>query len=338
MDPESAHDRTLAALDLAQRTGMGRNLLSRIAGEVPEEPVQLLGLTFPNVIGVAAGFDKDVKAVAGLAQLGFGHIEVGTITPRPQAGNPKPRVYRLPADSAIINRMGFPNCGMEVAIERLSKLQSADRRYVLGVSLGKQKDTPLELAAEDYKAVLRSVFPYADYLAVNVSSPNTLELRYLQGQKYLGDLLGALATENALQASRNRIAPRALLVKIAPDLTRTELNDILQAVSDNEIAGVIATNTTVNRDGLQDKNHDQTGGLSGKPLASRSLDIIKLIARETAGRLPIIAVGGIQTASDVNVRLDAGASLVQIYTALVYEGPGLVGRLLRELSNPHQAT
>lgn len=334
MDAESAHDRTISALSLAQNRAPGRSLLQHIAGPLPKQPVEFCGLTFPNCLGVAAGFDKEIRATEGLGLLGFGHIEVGTITPQPQQGNDRPRVFRLPEDEAIINRMGFPSAGARAAGERLKALATADREYVIGVSLGKQKETPLAQAAEDYIYVLQAVFPYADYMAVNISSPNTPELRELQGEEYLGALLGALTAENKRQASKLQLMPRPLLVKIAPDLSDLELNTILQVALDNEIDGIIATNTTITRIGLSSSNQYQAGGLSGKPLASRSQDVISSIARETAGKLPIIAVGGILTADDVRIRLDAGASLVQIYTALVYEGPGLAGRILRELAVP----
>lgn len=334
MDPEVAHERTISALALAQERSAGRSVLQRIAGPLPQEAVNLLGLTFPNLLGVAAGFDKDGQAVEGLALLGFGHIEVGTITPQPQAGNEKPRIFRLPEDGAIINRMGFPSCGMVAAAERLKALAASDRETIVGVSLGKQKETPLAQAAEDYVEVLQAVFPYADYLVVNISSPNTPELRELQGEKYLGDLLHALTAENKQQASRLQIRPRPLLVKIAPDLSHSELSTILQVTQDNEIDGIVATNTTISRNGLCGKNKDQVGGLSGRPLTAQSLEIISLIARESAGRLPIIGVGGISTADDVRATLDAGADLVQLYSALVYEGPGLAGSILRDLAVP----
>ncbi len=333
MDAESAHDRTISALALAQDRAAGRSFLRRIAGALPQQPVKLFGLKFPNCLGVAAGFDKEVRAAEGLALLGFGHIEVGTITPLPQAGNEKPRVFRLAEDEAIINRMGFPSAGMRPAREQLKALATADKRYIVGVSLGKQKETPLTQAAEDYIQVLRTVFPYADYVAVNISSPNTPELRKLQGEEYLSNLLGDLAAENKRQASELQVARRPLLVKIAPDLSRSELNTILQVAIDNEIDGIIATNTTTSRNSLSDKNRDQGGGLSGRPLSAQSLEILSSITRETGGQLPIIAAGGIFTADDVRARIDAGASLVQIYTALVYEGPGIAGRILRELAN-----
>jgi dihydroorotate dehydrogenase len=337
IDPETAHDRTISALALAQRQALGRSILRQIAGQLPSQPVNLFGLTFPNCLGVAAGFDKEIQATTGLALLGFGHIEVGTITPQPQSGNDRPRIFRLPEDEALINRMGFPSNGANAAHQRLESLSETKRDFVIGVSLGKQKETPLYQAAGDYINVLQTVIAFADYLAVNISSPNTPELRKLQGEKYSADLLGALTAANKLQSSKLQIKPRPLLVKIAPDLSDKELDSILQVTLDNEIDGIIAANTTLGRNGLRNANRDQAGGLSGKPLASRSLEIISTIARETSGRLPIIGVGGIFTADDVRARLDAGASLVQIYTALVYEGPGIAGHILRELNKPDEA-
>ncbi len=319
---------------MAQTNTLGRSLLEKIAGELPSQPVQLFGLTFPNVLGIAAGFDKDAQAAEGLALLGFGHVEVGTITPRPQAGNAKPRVFRLLEDRAIINRMGFPSKGMLVAGERLKKLAERERTYIIGASLGKQKETPLEEAAEDYAQVLEAVFPYADYLVVNISSPNTPELRELQGEKYLGGLLAALTAANERRADELGKRKRPLLVKIAPDLGDADLHTILSVVLDKGIDGIVATNTTITRDGLQSPKRDETGGLSGEPLRDMSLHVINEIARQTSGRLPIIAAGGISTGDDVRARLDAGASLVQIYSALVYAGPGLAGQIIRELAAP----
>lgn len=332
LDPESAHERTLDALALAQSNPPGRALLRRIAGELPQQPVQCCGLIFPNVLGIAAGFDKDIRVAPGLALLGFGHIEVGTVTPQPQVGNPRPRIFRLPADEALINRMGFPSGGMARAQANLRALAEVQRDYIVGVSLGKQKETPLADAAEDYVAVMGEVAPYADYLAVNISSPNTPELRNLQGRVYIGGLLSRLVAENKrLAAAQDLGRPRPLLVKIAPDLTHDELLDILQAALESGVDGIIATNTTLSRAGLQDAQRNETGGLSGRPLAARSLEVVSAISRETSGALPIIAVGGISSAADVRAHLDAGASLVQLYTALVYQGPGLAGQILRRL-------
>ncbi|MCP4415883.1 MAG: quinone-dependent dihydroorotate dehydrogenase [Chloroflexi bacterium] len=334
MDAEKVHDRTLRLLQLAQG-GAGRPFLKKVAGNIPNQPVQLAGLTFPNPLGMAAGFDKDVRVATGLSLLGFGHIEVGTLTPRPQMGNPRPRIFRLTADGAIINRMGFPNGGVATAVPRLQKLAAAPRSFVLGVSLGKQKETPLAEAAHDYCEVMQAVFPFADYLAVNISSPNTPGLRVLQGGDYLGRLLATLVTKNEALAQLQGSVKRPLFVKIAPDLSWAELDEILTAVQDNQIDGIIATNTTISRSGLTDSNQSESGGLSGLSLRQQSNEIIRYIFRQTNGRLPIIGVGGVRSVADMQAKLDAGASLVQLYTGLVYEGPNLPGRLLRGLFSDH---
>ena len=328
-DAEWVHEQTLGALTLAGKTAVFHPLFRVIAGSLPRRPVSLFGLTFPNVLGMAAGFDKDVRVAEGLALLGFGHVEVGTLTPRPQEGNPRPRIFRLREDGALINRMGFPNGGVEAALPRLQALGEKQRDFVLGVSLGKQKETPLAEAEGDYVAVMTAVYPYADYLAVNISSPNTPGLRELQGGRYLDHLLGVLQGENGRLATQHGGKKRPLLVKIAPDLTWAELDEILAACQSNSVDGIIATNTTVSREGLTATNRGEMGGLSGVPLCQRSTDIIAAIARQTS--LPIIGVGGVRTAVDAQQKLDAGASLVQLYTGLVYEGPGLPGRILRGL-------
>lgn len=329
LDAEWSHHLTLAMLRRAQSNSLGKQILSRIAGDLYSQPVEIAGLTFPNVLGVAAGFDKDVIVASGLAQLGFGHVEVGTLTPKPQEGNPKPRVFRLPSDHALINRMGFPNCGVLEALPRLKELQLKPRSFVLGVSLGKQKDTPLAEAADDYLFVMQKVYLYADYLAVNISSPNTPGLRELQGSGYLGNLLGILVGENIRLSRQTGVPQRPLFLKISPDISSEDLDDILFAALANHIDGLIATNTTISRDGLQHKNKNQTGGLSGRPLKKRSADWIREIHTRTEGRLPIIGVGGIDDFESMQSMLAAGASAVQIYTGLVYQGPGLPGRLLR---------
>ena len=331
LDAESVHEWTLSLLALTQVRGL-RPFLHKIAGQLPKHPVEVAGLTFPNVLGMAAGFDKDARVATGLAALGFGHVEVGTLTPRPQGGNPRPRIFRLPADGALINRMGFPNGGVATAVPRLRQLAAKPRAFVLGVSLGKQKETPLAEAVGDYCTVMQAIYPDADYLAVNISSPNTPGLRDLQGGDYLGQLLRALVAENAALASQHSLAKQPLFVKIAPDLTYAELDEILTAVQDNKIDGIIATNTTVSRAGLTDAKINEAGGLSGVPLRQQSNDLIRHISRQTNGRLPIIGVGGVRTVADVQEKLDAGASLVQLYTSLIYEGPGLPGRLLRGLA------
>jgi dihydroorotate dehydrogenase len=331
VDAEKAHDRALAWLGQAQELALGRLVLRLIAGPLPDRPVDLLGLTFPNVLGVAAGFDKDARVATGLALLGFGHVEVGTLTPRPQAGNPKPRIFRLPDDGALINRLGFPNGGVEAALPRLHALSRSDRRFVLGVSLGKQKETPLEEAATDYGTVMRAVYPYADYLAVNVSSPNTPGLRLLQEVACLRQLLIALRSGAEELAIKLQTKRRPLLVKIAPDLSWPELDDILLAVTEIGIDGIIATNTTLNRSGLTDRHKDEQGGLSGPPLRQRSNEIIAYIRKYAGDQLPVIGVGGVSSVEDVRGKLAAGASLVQMYTGLVFEGPRLSGRILRQL-------
>ncbi len=332
LDAEEAHERILGTLEWAQANALGRATIRAVAGSIPNQPVELFGLTFPNVLGMAAGFDKDVRVAAGLAQLGFGHIEVGTLTPRPQVGNPRPRIFRLREDQAVVNRMGFPNGGVEAALPRLKALAESDHPFIVGVSLGKQKETPLTDAVDDYLTVMQAVFPYADYLAVNISSPNTPGLRELQGGDYLGRLLSQLMEQNWALAERHSVPKRPLLVKIAPDLSPGELDEILDTVMAAHIDGIIATNTTLGRDNLVSPQQTEQGGLSGAPLAYRSTEIIAAIARRTEGKLPIIGVGGVVSAEDVRAKLDAGASLVQLYTSMVYEGPGLPGRLLRALA------
>lgn len=330
-DPEEAHDWALNRLERFQSSSLGRWMLRRMAGRNLSAPVKAFGLTFPNALGVAAGFDKDVRVAYGLGLLGFGHVEVGTLTPKPQPGNPKPRIFRLPAYRAVINRMGFPNCGAEAAVPRLRELMKRPQRPVIGVSIGKQKDTPLAYAVGDYKAVMAAVYEYADYLAVNISSPNTPGLRELQGAKYLEDLLQALTGESQNLAKSRGLKAKPLLVKIAPDLTWPELDEILAAVMASRIQGIIATNTTISREGVSGAGADESGGLSGRPLARRCTEVISYINRQTAGRLPIIGVGGIETASDARVKLDAGAVLIQVYTGFIYQGPRMASRILRGL-------
>lgn len=332
IDAETTHERAVTALVRAQGSVFGRKLLHTLRGTIQPDPVQLFGLTFPNCIGVAAGFDKDVRVASGLAALGFGHIEVGTLTPWFQQGNPRPRIFRLKEDDALINRMGFPNHGALAAVPRLQALNRKPRDFILGVSLGKQKETPLADAVEDYIIIMRAVYGYADYLAVNVSSPNTPGLRDLQGRAYLNAMLSRLSAEATILGGASRRKP--ILLKIAPDLTWDELDEILSAALDNGIDGIIATNTTISRNGLHDANRGETGGMSGTPLRARSTAVIAHIHAQTGGKLPIIGVGGVVSADDVRAKLDAGASLVQIYTGLVYAGPRMAGRILRDLNRP----
>ena len=288
---------------------------------VERKPVEVFGLTFPNPVGIAAGYDKDGQAFRGLSALGAGHVEIGTVTPEPQAGNPRPRIFRLPEDEALINRMGFPGRGMDAVLQSVTGPRP--QNLVVGINIGKNKDTPNSQAVKDYLALLRGFAPEADYIAINVSSPNTVGLRELQGGEALRALLSVCIEErDQLRARLDK--PLPVLVKLAPDLNDQELDEALDAVLHSGIDGVIATNTTVNRTGLKSPKQGERGGLSGKPLSSASTDMIEKISRRTDGSLPIIGVGGIMSADDARVKLQAGASLVQVYTGLVYHGPGLI--------------
>jgi dihydroorotate dehydrogenase len=386
LDPETAHLLTLQLIRLGAYQPF--NLLLRAIYTVPGKPVEAFGLHFPNPVGLAAGYDKDGLAWRGLATLGFGHIELGTVTPRPQPGNPKPRVFRLVEDRAVINRMGFPGLGADYVARRLrgspgssilSRISCGtgcgspgsstwrgspsssvvvpvpgyhpeslagrgtgrhrtlsrcsvgnDRRVIVGVNLGKNKDTPLENAASDYITLMRQFIPLADYLAINVSSPNTVGLRQLQDREMLEGLLGAIAMERAnISATRGGHAP--ILVKLAPDLTDEELDDALEVILRTGMDGVIATNTTLERTGLRSNRREETGGLSGEPLRVRSETVLRAVVKKLDGRLPVISVGGIMRPEDARARLDAGAALVQVYTGLVYAGPGLVKQIVQEL-------
>lgn len=319
-------------MEATQAFPPGRALLRAIAGRIPESPLTVLDLRFPNRLGMAAGFDKDLRVSDALGLLGFGHVEAGTLTPRPQPGNPKPRIFRLEEDRALINRMGFPNAGVRAAVRRLRRLRrTAPRGMVLGVSIGKQKETPLEDAARDYIAVMNRIWPHADYLAVNISSPNTPGLRELQGGDYLLDLCRRLVRHNDRLDRRLAIGRRPLLVKIAPDMTFEELDGLLDKVLEAGVDGIIATNTTLSREGLRSPRAAEEGGLSGAPLARRSTEFIARIRQKAGPRFPIIGAGGIFTPEDVREKLDAGADLLQIYTAFVYGGPTFPGRLLRAM-------
>lgn len=329
-DAEQVHELTLAALESAEKLPLSTTALHTIRGRLPNKPVDVFGLTFPNPLGMAAGFDKDVRVASGLAALGFGHIEVGTLTPRPQIGNPKPRIFRLASDGAIINRMGFPNGGVEAALPRLRKLAHKKRDWVLGVSLGKQKETELAHASADYVTVMQKVYPYSDYLAVNVSSPNTPGLRELQGRAYLDQLLGTLMEEGERLAAQYDLKSKPLLLKIAPDMDNASLDEILAAAEAAGIAGMIATNTTISRDNLTHPNKIETGGMSGRPLRQRSTEVVRYISENS--QLPIVGVGGVNSAESAQEKLDAGATLIQLYSGLIYEGPRLPGQILRGLA------
>jgi len=288
-------------------------------------PVELFGLKFTNRLGIAAGFDKNGVVVEQLASLGFGFVEVGTVTLQPQRGNPRPRLFRLPSDRALINRLGFNNDGAHAVAERLSKL---DRRCIVGVNIGRNKDIPNEGAVENYLACFEIMQPVADYVAVNVSSPNTPNLRDLQRAESLEPLLSALAAKNS------EIGRKPLLVKVAPDLTEAEIEVTVDVCLSFAIDGIIATNTTVSRDGLQtsDVARFGDGGLSGRPLFERSNMVISTIDRYSGGKLPIVGVGGIFTAEDALAKLAAGASLVQAYTGFIYGGPSFPADVSRSLA------
>jgi len=341
-DPETAHSLTLQALRTLQYVPFSLRILARFFATSPK-PVSAFGLTFRNPVGLAAGYDKDALALRALAALGFGHIEVGTVTPRPQPGNPGPRLFRLVEDEALINRMGFPGRGAEaVAVslrgaQRRSKLQigqgivspqgsAARNDPVIGVNLGKNKDTPLEEAAGDYVALARIFTPLADYLVINVSSPNTVGLRRLQGRDMLENLLSEISAER-----HSSPVTRPILVKLAPDLKHDELDDALGVILDKGMDGVIATNTTLGREGLSSKLSEESGGLSGRPLRVRSEAVLVEVVKRVAGRIPVISVGGIISPEDARRRLDLGAALVQVYTGLVYAGPGLIKQIVERL-------
>jgi len=329
LDPEVAHRLSLATVSRVGQIPPLRAALASVFGGPEADAVEAFGLRFPNRVGLAAGYDKDGEAWRGLAALGFGHIEIGTVTPEPQAGNPKPRVFRLVEERSLINRMGFPGRGAAYVAERLRG--RARGGPVIGVNIGKQKSTPIEEAADDYEELIDVFGPLADYLAVNISSPNTPDLRRLQERGFLEALLGRIT------ARRDEIAERLgrrvpVLVKLAPDLSDQQLVDAVDSIVEAGIDGIIATNTTISRDGLAHPLADEEGGLSGAALTEKSTRIIVTIREHTGGAIPIVGAGGIMSPADARAKLDAGATLVQIYTGLIYEGPGLVKRILKGLA------
>ena len=326
LNPETAHHLTLQLMRISGIQPIYTILRDIYAA--PSKPVEAFGLTFKNPIGLAAGYDKDGIAVRGLSTLGFGHIEVGTVTPRPQPGNPKPRVFRLVEDEAVINRMGFPGKGAEFVERRLWNLIETKRTTMLGINLGKNKDIPLEEASKDYTYLVRVFMLRADYLTINISSPNTIGLRRLQGRRMLENLLGDIANERRIIAE-DHFGYAPILVKLAPDLSDEELDDALGVILDTGMDGVVATNTTLAREGLRSKYREETGGLSGSPLRVQSEAMLEKIVRLVDGRVPIVSVGGIMCPEDAKRRLDMGATLIQIYTGLVYRGPGFI----KEISN-----
>lgn len=326
LPPEAAHHFVTFLLKFTLAIpGMRSIFTKRYTVKDARLETEVFGIGFPNPVGLAAGFDKQADLYDDMAALGFGFIEVGTITPRSQPGNPKPRMFRLPKDKGLINRMGFNNGGLPKAIANLSKRKQTP---IIGVNIGKNKVTPNERAIEDYEQCFRELFPYADYFVVNVSSPNTPNLRELQDKKPLTDLLTRLMAFNGQQAS-----PKPILLKIAPDLTNEQLDDIISITQSTGIAGLVATNTTISREGLQTEggNAAEQGGLSGKPLTKRSTEVIRYLRQKLGSDIPIIGVGGIHSEQDALEKLDAGASLLQVYTGFIYEGPMLVKRINRAI-------
>ena len=327
--PEKAHHLAVAVFKIILAIPILNSIIKsfyRVSDKRLER--NLFGLTFPNPVGLAAGFDKDGKYYRTMAGLGFGFIEVGTVTPKGQVGNPQPRLFRLPQDEGIINRMGFNNEGMDALVERLQKGKL--KNVIVGGNIGKNKVTPNEQAAEDYRLCFEALFPYVDYFVVNVSSPNTPNLRDLQEKEPLTKLLNLLQDLNRAKAS-----PKPILLKIAPDLTDSQLDDILDIVKDTKIDGLIATNTTISRANLKEKESRikeiGAGGLSGKPLKNRATEVIRYLHQQSNGQVKIIGVGGISSAEDALEKLEAGASLVQIYSGLIYEGPALIKRINKAL-------
>jgi len=316
LNPEASHELSLECIGAGERLGV-----TRLLNKVPDDPVEVMGLSFPNPIGLAAGLDKNGDYFNALGSLGFGFVEIGTITPLPQPGNPKPRLFRLTGNNAIINRMGFNNKGVEHLVNQVKT-----RRYdgILGINIGKNAKTPVENALNDYRVCLRKVYAWADYVTVNVSSPNTPGLRNLQFGESLTELLGGIKREQRkLAQEQERYVPIA--VKIAPDMTEAETVAVAETLLALDIDAVIATNTTIGREGVEtDPQHTEAGGLSGAPVRDKSTAIIRTLAKVLDGRIPIIGVGGIDSAEAAVEKMAAGASLVQIYSGFIYKGPALI--------------
>lgn len=322
-DPEWVHHTVFKSIKIANKIP-GVSSLLRTAYVVKDKSLErkLFGLTFPNPVGLAAGFDKDAKLFQELSHFGFGFVEIGTLTPKPQGGNPKKRMFRLAEDEGLINRMGFNNEGVEAAVKRLKK----NRGVLIGGNIGKNKITSNQEAVNDYIFCFNALFDFVDYFVVNVSSPNTPNLRALQDKEPLTHLLSTLKELN-----KKKQSPKPILLKIAPDLTEDQLKDIIEIVTSVKIDGVIASNTTLNRDGLQSSQKNEIGGLSGKPVKDRSTAVIRFLAENNNSAFPIIGVGGIHTPEDAIEKLKAGASLIQLYTGFVYEGPGVVKKINKSL-------
>ena len=325
-EPERAHRLSMALLEVVYRLKLSRLLF----GQCRDAPVRVLGLEFPNIVGLAAGLDKNGDHIDALAACGFGFIEIGTVTPKPQPGNPRPRLFRLVDDEAIINRMGFNNEGVEHLVENV---KASKRNCIIGINIGKNRDTPLERAVDDYVSAFEQVYPYADYITVNISSPNTPGLRDLQHGEELDRLLKNLKRrQQELRQEHESYKP--LLVKIAPDLTDDEIDQLVETLLENSIDGVIATNTSNQRPELKDARlAAEQGGLSGRPIQQQSDHVLNVVLRAIDGRIPVIAVGGIMTAADAQRKIRAGASLVQVYTGFIYSGPRLVADICERYVN-----
>lgn len=319
-DAETAHGLGLTGVDFFNSAGLS----CLLAKPIPPDPVEIMGLRFPNPVGIAAGLDKNGAHIDALAALGFGFIEVGTVTPRAQPGNPKPRLFRIPERQAIVNRLGFNNAGVEKLLSNVAAAQFPKRGGILGINIGKNFDTPIEKAADDYLLCLERVYTAASYVTVNISSPNTQNLRELQKDDALAALLGSLKSAQARLAERHgKYTP--LVLKIAPDLEDAQIQAIADLLREHRMDGVIATNTTLSRDGVTGlPNAEESGGLSGAPLGERATAVQKKLAAALAGELPIIGVGGIVSGADAAAKIAAGASLVQFYTGFIYRGPALI--------------
>ncbi|HEA29596.1 MAG TPA: quinone-dependent dihydroorotate dehydrogenase [Leeuwenhoekiella sp.] len=322
-DPEKVHYFSFKMIKTAHKLGLGSVIKSMYKLEDKQLEREVFGLKFKNPVGLAAGFDKDARLYSELSNFGFGFIEIGTLTPKPQPGNPKKRLFRLKKDKAIINRMGFNNGGVDEAVKRLRK----NKNVLIGGNIGKNKTTPNEDAASDYLYSFKALFDHVDYFVVNVSSPNTPNLRALQEKEPLKKLLNALMEKN-----RERVhKAKPILLKIAPDLNNDQLLDIIEIIESTGIAGVIATNTTLDRTGLNSVQKNEQGGLSGKPLRKRATEVIRFLATHSKTKFPIVGVGGIHSAQDAVEKLEAGASLVQLYTGFIYEGPALIKQINKYL-------
>ncbi len=327
LDPEKAHDLVFSNITTAANLG----LLRVATGPVVSDPIQILGLNFPNRVGLAAGLDKNGAYLNALAKMGFGFVEIGTVTPLGQAGNSKPRMFRLPKGEALINRLGFNNEGLNSFLANVAKAKAAGFNGILGLNIGKNAATPIENAIDDYLICLKGVYPHASYVTVNISSPNTKNLRQLQGASELDSMLARLRKEQlALAKKHKRYVP--LLLKIAPDLDSEQISDIARLLEEHEIDGVIATNTTLSREAVKDMPHaEETGGLSGQPVFAASNKVIAELRKLLPKPYPIIGVGGVASGEQAKAKIDAGADLIQIYTGLIYKGPALVGQCARAL-------